>query len=510
MSRTKTALTITLGGWVSRVLVLCNNLILIPIIILAVGVENYGYWLASGGVLAWLSVMDAGIAPLIRQRVAFHAGQGDRKTADTYFTHGLAAYGVVAFLILATTFPLGRFLPGFLGVDGAYNMDFIYAIWLAGLSVAMGLLIIVVESYYYAIQRARLVVVATALAQIILFGSTLLLLKQDLGVVAIAGGLVLSRSFLVLCLVCGLLGRYERSFLGQFRLKKAIIKDYLSTTPIIVFARLGGQSTAKIEPLILVLFISPQVATGYAIAKKMIEILLGFSNTIRGAIAPGFSHFLGEKGPQEAGILLTKVLQLCLAPVLIMVAIYITTNEIFVATWIPGQWIPAFFVIMLLGLEAIIGSVSQTVVQLVGACGDIRYSSLAIFFEAVIRIALMYVFLSYSGYEILPMACILSSLLLLWLAWARLRKNVKLPRINHTSISLSLIACGCFFAVLAWYSNSTTINPSWFNLCVTAATSGGLAALFSILAFPEFRERLLAKLAKHMLVLKGTKENSKH
>ena len=501
MSRTKTAMTIAMGGWVSRVLTLINNLVLIPIVIIAVGAENYGYWLASGGILAWLSIMDAGITPLIRQRVAYHAAQGDRNTADSYFCHGLIAYGLIAVLISATTYFLGVWIPGFLGVEQTYHSEFKQAIWLAGLSLALGLLINVVDSYLYAILRARVPVIAAALAQIVLILVTLYLLNDGHGVLAIAGGLVLSRAFLVLVLFGGLMGKYERSFLQQFRLRKAILKDYLSTTPIVLFARLGGQSTAKIEPLILVLFISPQVATGYVIAKKMIEILIGFSNTIRGAVSPGFSHFLGEKGPKEASILLSRVLQVCLAPVLIMVAIYITVNESFVATWIPGQWIPGYTVILLLGLEAIVISISQTVVQLVGACGNISYSSLAIFLEALIRVLCMFLCLKYFSYEALPLACILSGLLLLFFAWSRLRKNLGIVKFNYLKISSAFSLWACFGAFLIWSSSSFAISDGWFNLIIGAAIFGLLASGFSVITMPYFRERLTSLLRRQAFKL---------
>ena len=75
MSRKKSFKILVFGGWFVRFLQIGNNLLLIPLIIAKIGPNQYGYWLASGGILAWASACDLGVAGIIKQRCSLYLGR---------------------------------------------------------------------------------------------------------------------------------------------------------------------------------------------------------------------------------------------------------------------------------------------------------------------------------------------------------------------------------------------------------------------------------------------------
>ena len=53
------------------IIAIIRGLLFIPLYINFIGVRLYGLWLASGGVLVWLTMLDLGLGQGVAQRVDF-------------------------------------------------------------------------------------------------------------------------------------------------------------------------------------------------------------------------------------------------------------------------------------------------------------------------------------------------------------------------------------------------------------------------------------------------------
>ena len=73
------------GGYLNRIISSLQGLILIPLYVFYLGEHIYGYWLATGGIIGWLGVVDIGIGGLIVQKISSSFGKKELDNAGQWF-----------------------------------------------------------------------------------------------------------------------------------------------------------------------------------------------------------------------------------------------------------------------------------------------------------------------------------------------------------------------------------------------------------------------------------------
>lgn len=93
------------------------RLVVIPLSIAMLGVEQYGLFLVVGSLVAWGGVTDLGLAPGLINVVATAQGRGDREGMRRAISTAFAAYGVLAVVVALLAVGVSRWdgLPGLLG-----------------------------------------------------------------------------------------------------------------------------------------------------------------------------------------------------------------------------------------------------------------------------------------------------------------------------------------------------------------------------------------------------------
>jgi hypothetical protein len=95
-----------------------QSLVILPLCVRTIGTETFGFWLATGGILSWLAVVNFGSAGLTMQRCAAAYGRNDLQDVRDWYMHGLVMSAVSAALLLALLLPVAAFAPGWLGATG--------------------------------------------------------------------------------------------------------------------------------------------------------------------------------------------------------------------------------------------------------------------------------------------------------------------------------------------------------------------------------------------------------
>ncbi|MEO8659271.1 MAG: lipopolysaccharide biosynthesis protein [Bryobacteraceae bacterium] len=93
------------------------RLVVIPLSIKMLGVEQYGIWLVVGSLVAWGGVTDLGLAPGLINVIATAQGRGDRQGVRRAISTAIAAYGALAIIIVGLAIVLSQWsgLPRLLG-----------------------------------------------------------------------------------------------------------------------------------------------------------------------------------------------------------------------------------------------------------------------------------------------------------------------------------------------------------------------------------------------------------
>jgi O-antigen/teichoic acid export membrane protein len=487
MSRRKSFKILTIGGWLVRILQIGNNLLLIPLYLKYIGVESYGYWLASGGVLAWVAAFDFGVVGIIKLRCAFYFGKNQPEKAAAYFQTGLIIYSLLLLLMLGIAYGLSFVLDPLLNFP-AEDVDlYRHTFMLAALAVTFAILKNALGAYLHALQRPVADVFSSVLGQLInLIVVIYLLLWTSLGLWVIPIGMLSNHLLSTVC-VLGYLFLRTNTLRRLLSFQRAIFFDYLTISPILFFSRLGSQLTAKIEPTLIVMYLTPELATMFTVAKRLIEVMMGFANTVRGGMMAGFSHYFGEKGAGATVDLLDRILQMTLGMSFAIALVYLASNRPFVGVWVGPELYIGTLICALIGLEALTRSVGDSMIQLVGALGEMRRSSVALLAESIVKVGLMFLFLPLLGIVGLPLAALLSGAAKAAYSIRRLKSNLAAVRVDIARPLLAaFLALGLLVGAALLGSYGAGQNH-WLWLLLTLVLSGLCAAAYVIWAFPFVR-----------------------
>ena len=91
-SRKIATLVQLIGGHINTALVVVQGLILIPMYVNYIGLHIYGLWLASGGVINMLGMINFGIGSMMIQRIASSYSLKDFEGISRYFANALIVY----------------------------------------------------------------------------------------------------------------------------------------------------------------------------------------------------------------------------------------------------------------------------------------------------------------------------------------------------------------------------------------------------------------------------------
>jgi len=135
------------------------RLVVIPLSIKMLGVEQYGLWLVVGSLVAWGGLTDLGLAPGLINVVATAEGRGDRQEMRRAISTAFVAYAALAVVVAALAMGLSRW-SGLAGLLGARTAELAESgrmlVLVCGLIFAASTLTRVVSTTTSALQKGYL------------------------------------------------------------------------------------------------------------------------------------------------------------------------------------------------------------------------------------------------------------------------------------------------------------------------------------------------------------------
>lgn len=117
-TQTKTTLWNLFFSYVGVAIGIIQGILLTPAYLKFIGAELYGAWLASGNILAWLTLLDPGIAGVMQQKVAAAHGRQERETVAYLASNGFRFTVLVVAAISLCGWLSGRFIGTWLDLGG--------------------------------------------------------------------------------------------------------------------------------------------------------------------------------------------------------------------------------------------------------------------------------------------------------------------------------------------------------------------------------------------------------
>jgi O-antigen/teichoic acid export membrane protein len=474
------------GGYLNKAIIIIQGLLLIPLYLHFIGDRMYGLWLASGGVLAFLGVMDMGLGGLLIQRVSSAYGRRDYVQTGNYFVNGLIVYGLLDILFCSLVLGISFFIPEWIGAKGEEASLLRACFQLAGIAAGAQFLNNCLRGFAQSLQRPLFPVICNTSFRILGLVTIVHLLYRNYRLWAIPIGLLINAvPVLVLNIYYSL--RLTRELGGGWQIDKSIIWDFCQLSPVLFAGRVGKSMVKNMEPTLIAVMLMPELAPPFVITKRAADMVEQLVQVINASTFPSFAHLYAERHVERSRYALSRIMTLCFGAALIGFGTYVAANQAFVQLWVGSEHFlgRAMTVLMALGLLMMV--INQFLSRLIIGTGDIAYPSLLVLSEGMIRVILMAGLLYGFGLAGLPLGMMLSCAVFAWIYYGRLDAKLQLSFFQSWSWARASLVLVVVFSIGVFAAHKVPVLETWLRLGGYLFLMGAILSFFSFLLSPALR-----------------------
>ncbi len=502
-SRGRAVSLLAAGGWLATLIYTAQSILLVPMYLDHLGSQLYGLWLASGGVLVWLAMMDFGISALTTQRCGAAFGRGDVDVAVSYFWHG----AVITLGLMLVLFSLGLlaslWVPGWFRVDKEYVEPLRQAFWIASLTTAVAVALEFLKGFAAAFQRVGPVVIAGIAGDLLAIAVTVGALWIGWGLLALAvGGLV---RFLVpvvvgvphalaLCRATGQRPAWSSEVFG----------DYRRSAPSLLGARSTGQMALGLPAVLIGRFIGPEATVAYSVSIRSVQVAEMLFNLALVASSGAISHLQGGADRRTFLRGLGRWALVVAALIVFSLSICAGANSGFVTLWVGAEHYAGQGFTMLAVVAGLAGATLRSLQHLSFNLGATDASARLWTVEHLVRALLLILLVPTVGLHGAPLATLFAALVLTPAVAALTARSIgDWPAADHRRL-IERAAKLMTIVGLAAVASPWLVRATWWQWVAGTFSLGLLVAVSLALALPALRAEVMTLLRARRRPSAGT------
>ena len=445
---------------------LITGIVLVPFYLENITTEMYGYWLATGSILAMITLVDPGFGTVLQQKIAILYGQRNFKEVGQITLIGILINipFLIIFIILCLifSFTLTHWfnltdINVLNSLTNAFNYTFI--------GTAILLLSYSIISINQGLQSSIAIGIINVFSSLSGIFLTIFLLKIGWGIAAIATT-ILWRSIVVF------IGNLV--YLG-FRLKKEnitlsynpkLFKEIASFSIYTFLGKMGNAFSTQLNSFVSGTMIS---ATSVSIL-KFTQILPETSKTVIDrpayALMPALSNLYGENDSTiKIKAIILRFLRFILWGIGIIAIIFFKLNQSFVYLWVGDEFYGGYLLNNLIIILVILTLLSNSLSYFVFALGNIKKSNLMLFWKSLLLVPMLFLGAHHWGLVGILTAQIIAELLIpTWYFPFSLFKMIRCDKNDIISISSEFFKV--LLVVLPFLIISNPILTKWLTLII--------------------------------------------
>lgn len=368
--------------YASVALTVVRGIVMVPIFLFFIPMDLYGAWMASGDVVAWILLTEAGTSDLIRQQVAQHVGGGKRIEAGQAVGAGLLISAALAAVVLGAGVLISPYVPALVNYQGEQSGALSHAVLLAVIATAMGIVCGGVRAAQQGLQRPLGVGIVGLCAELLSILLSLVLLLWGWGLYAIPIGF-LAREVVnnAGCATLFALSARELRIPVGFSRARVVSLTYLAGWTFL--SRVGHALGHHLHAFLIARFLGPAWVPATVLSRRVWEILYLLLSRLSFSFQPGLAHLRGSGELPRFRNIVHRMLAVVLASSAVAGGAALALNQPFMKLWLgdsePGK--PDFFAGALYngltGVATLLSILLFTACQVILAAGRIRESAVA-------------------------------------------------------------------------------------------------------------------------------------
>lgn len=462
-SRKQSVKILTIGNYSVMVIDVIQGLAFVPLYLTFLGERLYGLWLGTGGIIAVLSFLDMGIASLVIQRISREYGKKNYDGISTYFFSGMLINAFFMSILLIAGYILSLNLSYFFTqMNEGEASILITAFQVAIIALILGLMNNLIEGTLNALQKPLFGKIAQVIASILGLITTYVLLVVKQTVLAIPAGMMVRAFASLVPNMVYLFLLFTKNSIKLFTLRWQTTKDYLLLTPNLFLGKIGTSLVSNIEPTLINMFLTPEIAVYFSVTKKMGGLIKTILDRVGGVLYPSMAHMFADSMLQKYRSFCLKLINYLLPIAFLAFSAFVLLNKSFIGLWVGSENYLGDLMTTLIALSLILSYFSNILSYMLSSTGDIKFPSNFVFFESMIKLGLLYVMAKFFGVYGLPVAIAFTSAIFITVYTFRWNLHLKLDkqqkRMLFSSIRKVVFALALTTMVLYYIVNKISMH----------------------------------------------------
>jgi O-antigen/teichoic acid export membrane protein len=467
-------------------------------------VDTYGAWLATGNVVAMLSLLEGGFAFVITQKLSAALAQKDLQRYQVLSGSNILSALTISLTILILGLIISPFITEWINIEASIATDIRLAFILSLIATCISIFVNLLGAFPQVWQDTKAVGSYNIISNIAAIISLVLFLVIGCGVISIALSYVVRASFNATLYSIWIIRNWKKkdyplpifSIHDSFKLTKDCVYPMLS--------KISGTVVGNSQSFIIAHFMNPGLAAIYDLTSKICMVACSFVSQMNGSFFAFFSLTLAEGNKEKTDRVMYNTSMFYIV-LLATTALYsICFSEPIVNYWV--------------GLDKFGGTTLLVIVvfakiftQIRSYLNSILYTGGMINKSAKYDIAWMvtYILMLISSIRILqiyaiPVSTLISCILFVWVYIFLSKKYLDI----NTVVITKLFARN-FIIIIPFVCIHFFLSPNYNNLLLYTM----YVLIFSVLYFTalyltnkNFFEMLILKYAKRKI--HGRKENN--
>ncbi len=389
-----------------------SGVVLVPLYLKYIPVRIYGFWLAIGNILTWLTALDPGIGGLLQQKVSKAYGELNNRLIVSYVNAGFILSVALCLLVMLVGISILPLIEKLFELPkGALGEE----IKLSFLLSLLGNVFMLLAYAFISVNQGLQSSIGNGLIQvtstIISIGISVFLLQNNFGLYSLAISPLITGLGLILGNSIYLFKRFKTERINYF-FDTSELKNMLKLLRFTFLGKFGSMVSSNVDMIIVARFIGPESVALLNISKKGPELGRVVIERPVIAILPSISHLTGSQDIEKKKKILNKLLNLMIWNLGLVVSGFIALNDSFVRLWVGDKMFVGTLISFFICLNVLVSSFISNLSNLCYSLGVIKSNGIITFYQSLLTLLFTFCGAYFYGMIGLVVAPVISNLLL--------------------------------------------------------------------------------------------------
>jgi hypothetical protein len=445
-SRRRATLSQSLLSNFAQIIDAAYGFVVIPLSITYVGLDTYGWWLISFGIIQVFMLMDGGLSSAFQSRLTHAFSIDDSYSVNKTLSINVFFSVCVAVILAVIATAYSYFTVYIFGAEFSSVPGIQFGLILSAIAGSLAIVNANLGVIGTASLKPRIIFIPSIFARIIGLLFTVFLFFLECGIISIPiGALVTEAISLGNCI-------YQLKII-KFKFIKPDTKalsEWGSILRITFIARFSGGLYTGLEPTLVGYFASPAASAVYVTCKKPATLLAKIFFSLWASLVSPLISYSATDGFKSVSIYLSYIYALFLRLIVTGFFFYIILNDHFLRVWVGPLMFADKYLYMLIAALLITGFIFDVINEsflIVNLPKTVAANFIA---ASASRLMLSIAAAFYFGLYGLLFGVILANLITSYFIWVNLCKKLE-GHLSLTSLFFNLGNFLVYIAVIAFY-----------------------------------------------------------